>query len=192
MLIITDQLTLIWACSGFPDMTSCCSEMWKWPRGHRRGSKAKWWTCRSGSGGCHKVGQGALGQRGNKLGLLTLRESPLPHPWAQVTWQLCSSGPPSNHRHPTLSLVHTLTESPVTEETVCLISTLEMQMGGVTILRRKFQIHLWRHFNPLLFGLWNAFSFQSACQPTFWCYIVQLPFAPSSALWTTCGQITKP
>lgn len=25
MLIITDKLTLIWLCSGFPDMTSCCS-----------------------------------------------------------------------------------------------------------------------------------------------------------------------
>lgn len=59
MLIITDKLTLIWACSRFSDMTSCCSEMCEWPKEHRRGSKAKWWTCRSRSRGRHKVGQGA-------------------------------------------------------------------------------------------------------------------------------------
>ncbi len=42
MLIIRDKHTVIWAGSGFPDMTECCSEMLEQRRGHRRRSKAKW------------------------------------------------------------------------------------------------------------------------------------------------------
>lgn len=65
-----------------------------------------------------------------------------------------------------MSWLHGSGVSPLSPDvqTVCLVSTLEKKMGGVGILKGRFQIHLWRHFNPFLFGSRSDF-FLSECMP---------------------------
>lgn len=144
---VTDKLTLIWTCSGFLDMTSYYCEMWGWPWGQRAGSAP--------SGRHEDLAEGAtsFGQGENSLPSLScgvpftiLKPKSPDHCVTVVLFQPLSPRIPSQRRRFSLP-------------------TLLMQMGGVAILRQKFQIHRWRHFNPLLFGLKMLFfSFQSACQ----------------------------